>query len=244
MFAVKRAKAFRLTAVAAGLLLSSSLVLSHTSSASDDLFEPLPDGATPTYDNGTSTDRSGYDSAPPGEHGETDPAAVAPSAAVAPPAEPPSDAKVETAAPAHSDVPVFDLRAKQRLAAEEGDNLQPHPLALRYPDYFTVVCEAGCMAPDEDIVYQERMTNRGPVNEPGAEMKDLPPEVAKNAVMCVGGCYHGERVAPPVADLSVGFASAAGDDTWMSNGRDSTSGQNAPAPKAKTGSRWYDRIGG
>lgn len=146
---------------------------------------------------------------------------------------------------------IFDLRAKQKLDAEISTEGKPHPLALAYPDHFTVVCEAGCRGKEADIVYQERQDERGPVNEPGEDFVKLPVEVSKNVVLCVGGCYHGERIPNTVADLNGWSAvpASAGDSTWMSNqtGRggqvDTLNAPNSGAPKSDASGRWYDRIG-
>lgn len=141
---------------------------------------------------------------------------------------------------------IFDLNAKQKLAAEGSSVGQPHPLALSYPDHFTVVCEAGCKERGIGIVYQERQDARGPINVPGVEVEKLPVEASKNVVVCVGGCYNGERVESLTADLGGYVGQPVPSETsWMSNEANPSASQTAPAPgKVDASKRWYDRIGG
>lgn len=311
MFALKFARVFRRPAMVAGLVLTTSMGLSVTAMASDDLFEPLPDGRGPAiqsdvrdddfgpfgngdtsqdgpadgdgFSNNTNLDTAGDLTRPTsgaaGQKAGGDAASQSPIAATPTdadlfggPAPTPGSDKTQAAnrsskragattaveapgagnAPtlAEPAIPVFDQHARQKLAAEIDVRSSPHPLALQYPDHFTVVCEAGCLADDEDIVYQERRDARGPVNQSADDMKTLPTAAAKNVVLCVGGCYHGERVAGPVADLSArvpshaSVPSQAGDRSWMTNGGAVAPGSSRRGPPASGGRRWYDRIGG
>ncbi|MEM6499822.1 MAG: hypothetical protein AAF709_24330, partial [Pseudomonadota bacterium] len=153
-----------------------------------------------------------------------------------------------TADQAFDDIPIFDRRARAKLEAEGTVKIVPHPLAVQHPDHFTVVCEAGCEVDDVSIVYQELQAARGPVNEPGDEMQELPVEAAKNIVLCVGGCYHGERVAPSLAELAGDrFAPIVdADNSWMSNEAPEPTQQPQEVRRLNspnTDGRWFDRIG-
>ncbi|MEO1543194.1 MAG: hypothetical protein AAFR75_04150 [Pseudomonadota bacterium] len=205
---------------------------------------PMTDGETFTFDQATGSEdvqsaEPAFDVSP-----ATDVAAPAASrpSATSKTAQKPAK-KLESNA---TSAAIFDLRAKQKLEAEVSTDGKPHPLALSYPDHFTVVCEAGCRRSDADIVYQERQDARGPINEPGEEFAKLPVEAAKNVVLCVGGCYHGERVPEAIAGLhGLVPPSSAGDSAWMSNEDAATPAvKTLNGPKSDASGRWFDRVGG
>jgi len=131
---------------------------------------------------------------------------------------------------------VYDEWARRLLDKEKRVTDKPHPLALQYPDHFVVVCEGGCAAEREMIVYMERQDARGPVNGPEADLPEIPPEAARNVISCVGGCYLGEK---NFAAANSAFAADPENDWVTTSAPTARQGRASPAD---TSGQWHDRM--
>lgn len=145
-------------------------------------------------------------------------------------------AAVDPAADAKPDI--YDQWVHDKFSSRP--EVKEHPYALRHPDHFVVVCEAGCSEEQAHVVYLERRDARGPVNETPISKGTV---AGTASIDCVGGCYdYRERYAavrPYGEDATV--SSSPSEDGWMSTAKPDPAAASSGKPTVSDG-RWYERI--